>query len=65
MLDKKYWALIGHVLYVGVVKFSLVREIVSDGHGRRAMAVEKQGGVKGELEWGSGNAISKTFEDRE
>jgi hypothetical protein len=50
---------------VGVVKFSLVREIVSDGHGRRAMAVEKQGGVKGELEWGSGNAISKTFEDRE
>jgi hypothetical protein len=36
--DKKYLALVGEELYVGVVKVSLVREgavVVCDGHGRR------------------------------
>lgn len=37
--DNRHLALIGRILYVGVVKFSSVREIVYDGHGRRASVV--------------------------
>jgi hypothetical protein len=35
VLDNNNLALIGHVVYVGVVNFSLVRDIVCDGHGHR------------------------------
>jgi hypothetical protein len=34
VLGKKYLTLIGHMVCVGVVKFSLLREIACDGHGR-------------------------------
>lgn len=68
MQDNRHLALIGCILYVGVVKFSSVREIVLTAmvvERRRALVVLVSGGVKGALEWDSGNAISNTFEDWE